>query len=110
MVNKEGPELMPTGLTTWMEAPPAAPRFKEGTVTEQGLAVHVAPAIVVVDPPNVQVTVDPLVKLLPAMVTERSPWPAVAVDTERLEIVGVERRLDSAWLRLYASTEPSPVA
>jgi len=105
-VNGAGLELTLDALTTWMEAGPAVAISAAGIVTAHGLAVHVASAIVVVVPSNVQVTVDPLAKPVPVMFTARSVWPAVALVTERLEISGV---LVHAAFRLEASTEPSPV-
>ena len=105
-VNAAGFELTLDELTTWMEAGPAVARFAAGMVTEQGLAAQVAPSIAVVVPPKVQDTVDPAAKPVPVMLTARSLWPAVALETDRLEISGV---LVHAALRLEASTEPSPV-
>jgi hypothetical protein len=47
-------------------------------------------------PSTVHATVESLAKPVPVMVTARSPWPAVAVDTDRLVIAGAVFRADTA--------------
>jgi len=105
-VNAEVAEGTPSALTTWMLAGPCALRSAAGIVADMEVAPEYADDSVVVTELKVHVTVDPLVKLVPVMVTERSVWPAVAVDTERLPMAGAAATVNvaGAEVRLPALT------
>jgi hypothetical protein len=108
MVNVAGAEARLPALTVIWPLPAVA-RSAAGIVADMEVALESVDDSVVATELKFHFTVDPLVKLLPVMVTERSAWPAVAVDTEKPVIVGVMAAVHARF-RLYASTEPSPVA
>ena len=94
IVNGLGLELPKSAVTTVMLPVPAAVRSEEGAVAVMEVALEYNELSVVgvpapgSEPVGVQVTVDPLVKLVPVMVTVAWLLPALTEAGLRIEIAG----------------------